>query len=30
MALTVQGVHPVAHLPLVLGVVRRLAGRHRH
>jgi len=26
MAITVQQIHPVAHLPLVLGVLRRLAG----
>src|SRR5262249_101535 len=25
MAMTVQQIHPVAHLPLVLGVLRRLA-----
>ena len=25
MAITVQQIHPVAHLPLVLGVLRRLA-----
>jgi hypothetical protein len=24
MAITVQQIHPVAHLPLVLGVLRRL------
>ena len=24
MAMTVQQIHPVAHLPLVLGVLRRL------
>jgi hypothetical protein len=29
MALTVQQIHPVAHLPLVLGVWRRLEGATR-
>ena len=29
MAITVQQIHPVAHLPLVLGVLRRLEAATR-